>query len=152
MWVYDVALSLVLAQLIRMVEDRPPERRPGWWSGVVRQLRVQAVISDFELDLDLGLAEDERAEWAGLLVEAADRVRERGVLTAAEAADWTVLDDLPVRFRGTDPVDTEPFAELGYALAELIRGGLPEPAAGGSWFYGVPGGRRAMPAGAADDG
>jgi hypothetical protein len=68
----------------------------------------------------------------------------RGVLTAQEAAAWIVLEDEPVTFRGTDPEDTEPFAELGYALAELIRGTLPPPPPGSWWFYGGPGGRRTI--------
>jgi hypothetical protein len=152
MWVYDVAMSVVLAQVVRLVEEMPPARRPGWWSGVERELRVQAIVSDFYLDLDLGLTEHERVELAGLFVEAADRLLARGVLTAQEAADWTVLEDESVIFRDTDPEDTEPFAELGYALAELIRGTLPPPPPGSWWFYGGAGGRRTIAMRKADDG
>jgi hypothetical protein len=46
MWVYDVAMSVVLAQVVSLVEEMPSARRPGWWSGVARELRVQAVVSD----------------------------------------------------------------------------------------------------------
>jgi hypothetical protein len=152
MWVYDVALAVVLAQVVSLVEQAPPARRPGWWSGVVGQLRVHATVGDLAFDLDLGLTGAERVELAGLLVEAADQLLARGVLTTDEAADWTVLDDQPVIFRGRDPVDTGPFAELGYALAQLIRGTLPAPPPGSWWFYGAPGGRRTIATGDADGG
>jgi hypothetical protein len=89
-------------------------------------------------------------ELAGLLVEAADRLRARGALMAEEAADCTVLDDEPVIFRGADPVDTARVAELGYALAELIRGTLPASPPGLWWFYGASGGRSTIAMGGAD--
>jgi hypothetical protein len=38
-----------------------------------------------------------------------------------------------------------PVAELGHALAELIRGTLPEPPPGTLWFYGGPDGRSTIP-------
>ena len=44
-WVYDVALSLPLAQVIRSVESLPPDSRPTWWAPSVEELRVVATIS-----------------------------------------------------------------------------------------------------------
>jgi hypothetical protein len=67
-WVYDAALALVMAQVIRWVESMP-----------------------------------------------ADQLAARGPVTAAEAAAWIVLDDLPVIFRGEEPMDTKPVAELSRA-------------------------------------
>lgn len=144
MWVYDASLSLVLAQTVRLVEQSPPDRRPTWWSGVVRELCVHAVITEFFLDLDLGLTAGQREELARLFDAAAELVLERGVFTADEAAAWPVLDDTTVRFRGREPVPTAPAAESGHALARLIRGTLPPPPPGTRWFYGSPGGRRTV--------
>jgi hypothetical protein len=147
LWAYDASLSLLLAQTVRLVEESSPDRRPAWWSGVVRGLRVHAVITEFYLDLDLGLSAGQREELARLFDEAAELVRERGVFTADEAAAWLILDDAPVRFRGREPEPTAPAAELGHALAQLIRGTLPPPPAGTWWFYGSPGGRRTVATG-----
>lgn len=136
-WAYDAALSLLLAQVIRTVERLPPERRPAWWAGRVEDLRVQATVSDLYLDLTDDLDADHHGELARLLEEAAERLRQRGAVTPGDVAGWPVA----VTFRGDEPEDTEPVAELGHAMADLVRGTLPEPPAGTLWFFGAPGGR-----------
>ncbi|MFY1691722.1 hypothetical protein [Plantactinospora sp. WMMB782] len=143
-WASDAALSLLLAQLIRDVEGRPPDRRPDWWADRVAGLRVQAVVGDFFLDLALGLDAAQREEFAGLLADAAARIGDRRTFTAVEAAGWRVLDDKTVIFRGDRPAATGPVAELGQALADLIRGTLPAPPPGHLWYYGAPGGLRTI--------
>jgi hypothetical protein len=143
-WVYDAALSVLLAQVIRTVEELPPARRPAWWASCEGDLRIQATISDFFFDLHLGLEDDQREEFARLLEDAAACLLKQRAFTADEAAGWRVLDDLTVIFRGTEPEDTGPVAELGQALADLIRGTLPAPPPNMLWFYGAPGGRRAI--------
>jgi len=50
------------------------------------------------------------------------------------------LRDLPVTFRGSQPVDTAPAAQLGRALAAIIRGTLPAAPSGHTWYYGTPNG------------
>jgi hypothetical protein len=140
-WVYDAALSVLLAQTIRAVEQMPPGRRPAWWANCIHDLRVHSIISDFFFDVALGLDAEQREEFARLLLDAAEHLWQRRVLTAQEAANWRVLDNETVIFRGDQPQDTEPIAELGRALAELLRGTLPEPPPGTLWFYGAPGGR-----------
>jgi hypothetical protein len=40
-------------------------------------------------------------------------------------------------------MDTKPVAELGRALAALLRGPLYPPPPGTLWYYGFPGGRTA---------
>jgi hypothetical protein len=137
--VYDASMSLVLAQTLRLVEDRSPDRRPGWWSTVERDLRVHAVIT--EAHLDLWLDDAQRDELARLFDEVAELVRERRFFTIEAAAAWPVLDDLTVRFRGREPMATAPAAELGHALAQLVRGVLPASPGGTWWFYGTPSGR-----------
>ena len=67
------------------------------------------------------------------------------MFTPEEAAGWKVLDDLPVIFRGRGPLETAPIAELGFALADLIRGTLPPSPPRTWWYYGEPGGRRTIP-------
>jgi hypothetical protein len=143
-WVYDVSLSLLLAELIRTVEERLPGDRPEWWSGIEHDLRVQAFISDFHLDLDLGLNAGQREELAALLEEATRRVQRRGRFTAEEASRWVLLDDHTVLFRGKDPIDTGMAADLGTALVALLRGQLAAPPVGTSWLLGAPGGQRTI--------
>jgi hypothetical protein len=144
-WVYDAAMALVLAQVIRTVESLPSGRRPGWWAAGVLHLRAAATIQDLGLALDSWTDAAERREFAALLEEAADQLGSRGAVTAEEAAAWIVLDDLPVMFRGDQPVDTKPVAELGRALAALLRGPLYPPPPGMWWYYGWPGGRTTVP-------
>lgn len=141
MWVYDASLSLVLAEVIRAVESLPAADRPAWWPATEHTLRVHAVVSDLHLSLDLDLTGDQREELAQLLDGAAERLRRRQAFTAAEAADWKVLDEHTVIFRGREPAPTKPAAQLAEALAHLIRGTLPTPPPGFWWFYGPPGGR-----------
>ena len=144
MWAYDESLALVLAEVIRDVEGRSAEHRPTWWPGVAPDLRFHAAVNDHYVDLDLGLDAGAREELARLFTAAADRLLDRRVFTAEEAAGWKVLDDLPVIFRGRDEVETAPIAELGHALADLIRGTLPSPPPRTWWYYGAPGGRRTI--------
>ncbi|GAB1641436.1 hypothetical protein [Krasilnikovia sp. MM14-A1259] len=143
-WVYDAALSLLLAQVIRSVESAPPDDRPNWWADRAEELRLQATVSDISFELAGGSGAGEREEFAELLEDAADRLRDRGIFTAAEAAGWQVIDDETVIFRGDSATDTEPVAELGRALAALLRGPLPAPPAGTIWLYGSPGGRTTL--------
>lgn len=138
-WVYDAALSLLLGEVIRTVEDLPAERRPAWWATRAEDLRMQAMVSDLYFDLTDELDADHHGEFARLLEEAAERLRQRGAVTPDDAAGWPGPD------RGDEQGDLEPVAELGHALADLIRGTLPEPPAGTQWFYGAPGGRSTIP-------
>jgi hypothetical protein len=143
-WVYEAALSLLLAQLIRSVESAPPRSRPVWWAGRVEELRIHATVGDLFFDLDSGLAAADRAEFAILLEEAAAILAERGFFTAEEAANWKVHDDETVIFRGGSVQETGPVAELGRALSMLLRGPLPAPPPGTMWLYGWPPGRSTL--------
>jgi hypothetical protein len=143
-WVYDASLSLALAEVILGVEAIPEADRPLWWPVTVRELRVQAVIGDFYFDQDLALSDAQRDEFAQLLEAAADRLRRRGVFTMQEASAWLVLDDLAVIFRGEEPENTAPAAELAEALASLIRGTLPAAPPNTWWFYGSADDRRTI--------
>jgi len=91
-WAYDVSLSILLAELIGVAEGLGPEQCPEWLAEVLPQLRVHAVVSDFLFDLDFGLADAQLDEFVALLEEACRRLRQRRTVTAAEAAEWQVLD------------------------------------------------------------
>jgi hypothetical protein len=145
MWVYDASISVLFAQVIRDVEEMPAARRPVWWPNVMQDLRVQAAISDFYVDLDLGLDGAQHEEFAQLIDDASAALLRRGTFTADEAAAWKVLDDISVTFRGTEPVDLAPAADVGAALIALIRGTLPSAPPGTWWFYGPPKGRSTIP-------
>ena len=140
-WVYDASVSVLLAQVIRAVEDMPAARRPVWWLNIVQDMRSAAALTYFGIDLDLGLDDIQREEFAELVDDAGAVLLRRGTFTADEAAAWKVLDDMSVTFRGTEPADLAPAAEVGTALTALIRGTLPPAPEGTWWFYGPPGGR-----------
>jgi hypothetical protein len=140
LWIYDASLALLLAQLIGIVESTPEDERPPWWPHVVDGLRVHAAVGDLYFDVDLGLDDRDQHQLAELYEQAAEQVRARGIFTPEEAEAWVILDDLRVIFRGDRPVDTAPVAQLGHALAALIRGELPAAPRGQSWYYGTPNG------------
>jgi hypothetical protein len=144
LWVYDASLSLLLAELAHMVEELAPAQRPDWWQLVEHDVRVQAIVSELEFDLGIGLTQEQRDEFATLLALAADQVERRGVFTPEEAAGWYLLEQNMVLFRGSEPINTDTVAELGRALAALLRGGLPGAPPGEWWLYGAPGGRRSI--------
>jgi hypothetical protein len=140
-WAYDESLSLVLARVVRTVEETPPEQRPAWWAGAEHDLRFHAIVSDLYLDLGLDLDTAGREEFARLLEDTAERLRKQQVLTAEEAAGWEVLDGETIIFRSEQPQSTEPAVELAEALATVLRGELEAPPPGALWLYGAPGGR-----------
>ncbi|GIE99652.1 hypothetical protein [Paractinoplanes rishiriensis] len=140
-WAYDEALSLVLAQVVRIVEELPADERPRWWAAVEHDLRMHAVVTDLYLDLGLELETAGREEFARLLEDAATRLRDRKEFTAEQAAAWEVHEGATVIFRSAEPRATEPAAELAGALAVLLRGKLEAPSPGALWRYGAPGGR-----------
>lgn len=137
LWAYDAALSVLLAEVIRLGEAAP---RPRWWDEQADELRIQATVSDLYFELSSPTA----GELAVLFEHAASALEQRGSLTPAEAAAWKVYGDEPVIFRGEVPMDTAPIAELGLALVELIRGTLEDAPEGTWWYYGAPGGRRTI--------
>ncbi|SRR6266496_2291937 len=139
-WAFDVSLSILLAELIDIAEALEPEQRPPWLADVLPQLRIHAVVGDFLFDLDFDLEDEPLDEFIALIAEASRRLRQRRTVTAAEAAEWRVLDDETVLWRSADAVDTAPIAELGEAIIQLLQGTLPPPPAGTWWSFGFSGG------------
>lgn len=134
-WAYDGALSILLAQLLRDVEGIPPEHLPGWWESCVEELRLQARVSDLFFNVELGLGVEGREALAEMFDDTAARLLERTPRTPGQSDDWQLI------FRGDHAYDVGPVAELGRALAALLRGTLTAPAPGTLWLYGAPGGR-----------
>jgi hypothetical protein len=141
LWAYDVSLSILLAELIDVIRDLDRGRCPRWLADLLPDLRCHAVVgADLHLDLDLGLTDPQRDYLLTLVAEASRRLRERETITAAEAADWEVLDGHTVIWRSAPAVATSPIAELGEAVTELVRGTLPHPPRGTWWLFGMTGG------------
>jgi hypothetical protein len=140
LWAYDVSLSILLAELINVINDLGAAERPLWLSGLLPDLRRHAVMgANAHLDLDLGLNESEREQLLTLIAEADRRLRERETITAAEAAAWKVLDGHTVIWRPAPAVTTAAIAELGSAIIGLIHGTLRNPPDGTWWLFGLPG-------------
>jgi hypothetical protein len=143
-WAFDVSLSILLAELIDVAEALGPEQRPPWLAGALPTLRVHAAVNDLMFPPDLGLEDGQLNELIGLLAEASARLHQRRTVTAAEAAQWRVLDGHTVLWRSAAAVETAPIAELGEAIIQLLRGTLPSPPPGTWWFFGLSGGPRTI--------
>ena len=128
LWAYDVSLSILLAELIDVITGLDPGQCPRWVADLLPDLRRHGVVgADFHLDLDLGLTDQQRDHLLALIAQASQRLRERETITAAEAAEWEVLDGHTVIWRSAPAVGTSPIAALGEALSALVRGTLPDP-------------------------
>jgi hypothetical protein len=144
-WAFDVSLSILLAELIDVAEALGSDQRPPWLAGALPTLRVHAVVgADFLFSPDLGLEGGQLDELIGLVAEASRRLRQRRTVTAAEAAQWQVLDDHTVIWRPAAAVETAPIAELGQAIIQLLQGTLPSPPPGTWWYFGLSGGPRTI--------
>src|SRR5262245_1501864 len=100
LWAFDVSLSILLAELIGIAEALGPEQRPPWLAGALPTLRVHAVVgADLLFSPDLGLEDEQLDELVALIAQASRRLRQRRTITAAEAAEWRVLDDHPILWR-----------------------------------------------------
>ncbi len=104
LWAYDVSLSILLAELINVITDLDPGQYLRWLADLLPDLRRHAVVgADFHLDLDLGLTDPQRDHLLTLIAAAAERLRQRETITAAQAADWEVLDGHTVIWRSAPP-------------------------------------------------
>ncbi len=76
-----------------------------------------------------------------IIAEAGRRLRERGVMTRAEAETRYVVAGEPFALRFEQHVDGAVIADLADAMDRLVHDDLPPlPEAGHQWFYGVEGG------------
>jgi hypothetical protein len=145
LWAYDVSLSILLAELIEVITCLDPGERPQWLTGLLPDFRRHAVVgADLHLDLDLGLTDQQRDHLLELIAQAGQRLRERKMISAAEAAEWEVLDGHAVIWRSAAAVDTSAIADLGGAVIALVQGTLPDPPQGAWWLFGMPGGLQTL--------
>jgi hypothetical protein len=140
-WAFDVALGVLFAEAARVAEEEPAEHRPDGWDGLVRRLRVHALMgADHAVVLDDFTAEELRAVL-GWTAEAAERLDRRGGVTASDVAAWNVLDARTVDPRAARQVSPGALAELARALADLAAGVLEPAPQGRHWYIGTPDGR-----------
>jgi hypothetical protein len=106
-----------------------------WLGPVLAELRHAAIRgSTGMLDLDLGLTDEQRQVIVRLIEQAGERLSQRELITASEAAQLEIEPGVTVLWRPADAVPTEPILDLSKALAALVQGILPTrpPATGGS--------------------
>jgi hypothetical protein len=143
-WAYDVSVSLLLAETIRVGMELSHDQQPSWLPEALDKLRTLVIVTDFGVAID----DDWPSQGVDLLVqlinEANRRLAARGSITAAEVAEWKAVGADQVHLRGAEVVDLSPVVELGQATVQLIHGTLPPPPAGTWWFYGNEGGPRTI--------
>lgn len=143
-WAYDVSLSILLVEALHAAHERSATqdlRRPD---DLLERLRGHAVLgANLAFSLD-GHGDDERHYLLSLIMEAVERLRTYGTITAAQAARQFVLDGRPVFLRGDTHVDTNVVADLGQAMIDLVERTLPPAPTGTVWFLGVEGGPRTI--------
>lgn len=137
-WVHDVSLSILLAEMINVVEETPPHDRSEWLAGLLPELRVHAVVGDYHLPVD-GWAAGREDEFVDLVAAACRRLAARRVITAEDAAQWRILDDSTVLWRGADEVSVQPIVGFGEALIRIVRGTYPPAPSGQQWHFGSHG-------------
>ncbi len=89
------------------------------------------------LDLDLGLTDEQRQVIVRLIEQAGERLSQRELITASEAAQLEIEPGVTVLWRPADAVPTEPILDLSKALAALVQGILPHAPAGHWWLIGL---------------
>jgi hypothetical protein len=124
------------------VPDRPDPEREIWVHDAALSLLLDEVIRTVE-----GLPPDRRPAW---WAARADDLHMQAMVSdlyfdltdGLDAHDHVefarLLEEAGERLTGAA-------AELGHALADLIRGTLPEPPTGTLWYFGAPGGRSTIP-------
>ena len=142
-WAYDVCRSILLAEMVVVAQTRTPGQ-PNLSAEKLHELRVLAIVGDFAWIIDDDWSAEERTILAGLVKAAVDRLRDRPEITNAEGRAWKILDEKTITWRGR-PEPTAAVIEFGEMVADLLDGShLPDPGSDRRWFYGFPGGRRAL--------
>jgi hypothetical protein len=146
-WAYDVSLGILLLEAIHVAVQRPPEQRPPWAEAVLEDLRTHIRVGAsfvFSLDAD-GWNDQQRSYVRSITAEAGRRLRDRGTITAAEAAHRYVINGAPYFLRGQEQIDGAVVADLAEAIERLILDELPPvPVTDRRWFFGVDGGPRTL--------
>ena len=138
-WVFDVCESILFATMADIAAQMPAHERGPWLTDLEHQLRVDAIVgADQFISLD-EWCDGHEEQFIDLVARAAQRLAERDHITAQEAAEWIVLDQEPIIWRGQDTVDTGPVIIFAHALIDIIHGTYPQPPDGLRWYFGHPG-------------
>jgi hypothetical protein len=135
-WVYDVCQGLVFAEMAAAAEAIPRDERPGWMIEIIPELKLYAGVNDFHIPLD-EWADGHEEEFIDLVAKAKERLIARGTVTPEEAAEWFVMPDLPIHWRGKTPITTESAVEFADAMIQIVRGTYPAAPAGHNWYFGA---------------
>jgi hypothetical protein len=139
-WAYDVSFGILLLEAIYVAAETP---QPEEASVVLDDLRANAEIgASFAFVLDNETwSESQRDFVHRIIAEAGRRLRERGIMTRAEAEARYVAGHEPFALRFEKHIDGAVVADLADAMNRLIHNDLPPvPTAGHHWYFGVEGG------------
>jgi hypothetical protein len=143
-WAYDVAVGIFLKHLIDCASKFSGEADAAWLAECSDRWRVNAVVSDFGLNLDEGWSQDQLQVVLRLAEEACGVLQERAFISADEMGAWNILEGKGVFARGAAEFPTEPVVELGRAIQALLVGSLPAAPEGTWWLYGTETGRSTL--------
>lgn len=144
-WAYDVSLAILAVDVIDVAKTTTPSGEP-WLDDLLEEFRMSIILQGtLGLLIPPDLTDKQRERLLALIAEASRRLRSRRSVTAAEAAERYAVNDHPVFLRGASSIDTTTVAELADAIANLVRGDLPQPPSGTqAWLYGLDGGPQAL--------
>src|SRR5579859_791709 len=83
-WVFDVVSAVFLKHLIDAATPRLGNLTDSWLSEAAARWRVNAVISDFGLFLDLFWSPDQITTFTAIATEACEALSRRDEISAAE--------------------------------------------------------------------
>jgi hypothetical protein len=132
-WSYDLARSVLLAEVIMTVRGTAGAELDPWTDEVLDELTACAEVSDFALSIDPAWGQQRLGTFTGWLEQANRSLGTRAAVEPKEAAHWPLED---FEWRGTDAVPTASVISLGTAVIQLIRGTLPAEPPGKVWCYG----------------
>ena len=147
-WAFDVARAIWMRYLIDAAVHRGLDQPPHWMAAEIESWRVTASVSDYMWLLDESWTEAQKTEFLDVARQACDALSAQPTLDSAEVSTWSLIEDEPLtsRIRADDPpINTRPIVELGEAVMMLVEGTpLPDPPPGRHWYFGFPGGRKAI--------
>ena len=139
-WAYDVRFGILILEAIKVAAGMP---QPGGAGELLAELRAHAQVgASWAFPLDAGQWSPAQRDFVHrIIAEAGRRLRERGMMTRAEAEADYVAGNEPFALRFEKYVDGAVIADLAEAMNLLIHDELPPvPVADRHWFYGVEGG------------
>jgi hypothetical protein len=137
-WAYDVSLTVLLMESVLVARETRVVDQPSWLDEVIERLQVHALLGANQAVLLDGWDTEQRGRLLGWIAEAAQRLRDRAWISAADARMRYRIPGESLELRGEGPIDTAAVADLGEAIINLVRGDLSAAPLGGTWFLGLP--------------